>query len=40
MTEIVSLISRHGYLVIVALVFAEAIGLPVPAAARRSSDGL
>ena len=32
MTEIVSLISRHGYLVIVALVFAEAIGLPVPAA--------
>src|ERR1700751_2762627 len=32
MTEIVSLISRHGYLVIAALVFAEAIGLPVPAA--------
>src|ERR1700741_1907386 len=32
MTEIISLISRHGYLVIVALVFAEAIGLPVPAA--------
>jgi membrane protein DedA with SNARE-associated domain len=32
MTEIVSLISRHGYLIIVALVFAEAIGLPVPAA--------
>jgi membrane protein DedA with SNARE-associated domain len=32
MTEIVTLISRHGYLVIVALVFAEAIGLPVPAA--------
>lgn len=32
MTEIVSLISRHGYVVIVALVFAEAIGLPVPAA--------
>src|SRR5215469_12082133 len=32
MTEIVSLISRHGYVVIAAVVFAEAIGLPVPAA--------
>ena len=32
MTEIVSLISHHGYLIIVALVFAEAIGLPFPAA--------
>jgi membrane protein DedA with SNARE-associated domain len=32
MTDLISLISRHGYVVIVGLVFAEAIGLPVPAA--------
>jgi membrane protein DedA with SNARE-associated domain len=32
MSELISLISRHGYLIVSALVFAEAIGLPVPAA--------
>ena len=32
MTELVSLISNHGYAIVVAMVFAEAIGLPVPAA--------
>ncbi|MGC2195848.1 MAG: VTT domain-containing protein [Terriglobales bacterium] len=32
MTDLVSLISRHGYSIVVAAVFAEAIGLPVPAA--------
>ena len=32
MTELVSLISNHGYAIVVAIVFAEAIGLPVPAA--------
>src|ERR1700758_925200 len=39
MSDIVSLISRHGYLVIVALVFAEAIGLPVPAAVALVAAG-
>src|SRR5215469_16374234 len=39
MTEIVSLISRHGYVVIVAVVFAEAIGLPVPAAVALVAAG-
>jgi membrane protein DedA with SNARE-associated domain len=39
MTEIISLISRHGYLVIMALVFAEAIGLPVPAAVALVAAG-
>ena len=32
MTDLVSLISRHGYGIVIAIVFAEAIGLPVPAA--------
>ena len=32
MTDLVSLIARHGYALVAALVFAEAIGLPVPAA--------
>jgi membrane protein DedA with SNARE-associated domain len=32
MTELVSLITKHGYGIVVAIVFAEAVGLPVPAA--------
>lgn len=32
MTDLVSLIAKHGYAVVAAIVFAEAIGLPVPAA--------
>jgi membrane protein DedA with SNARE-associated domain len=32
MTDLISLISRHGYLIVAAIVFAEAVGLPVPAA--------
>src|SRR5499427_8708094 len=32
MSDLISLITRHGYAVVAALVFAEAIGLPVPAA--------
>ena len=32
MTDLVSLISKHGYALVILLVFAEAIGLPVPAA--------
>jgi membrane protein DedA with SNARE-associated domain len=32
MDDVLSLISRHGYLILAALCFAEAIGLPVPAA--------
>jgi membrane protein DedA with SNARE-associated domain len=32
MTDLVSLISKHGYAIVIAIVFAEAIGLPVPAA--------
>lgn len=32
MTDLVSLISKHGYGIVIAIVFAEAIGLPVPAA--------
>ena len=32
MTDWVSLISKHGYGLVIAIVFAEAIGLPVPAA--------
>ena len=32
MSDLISLISRHGYAIVAALVFAEAIGLPVPAA--------
>jgi membrane protein DedA with SNARE-associated domain len=32
MTDLIALISRHGYGIVAAIVFAEAIGLPVPAA--------
>jgi membrane protein DedA with SNARE-associated domain len=32
MTDLLSLISRHGYSLVAAIVFAEAIGLPAPAA--------
>jgi len=32
MTDLISLISRHGYSIVAAVVFAEAIGMPVPAA--------
>jgi membrane protein DedA with SNARE-associated domain len=32
MTGLIALIAKHGYLIVVAIVFAEAIGLPVPAA--------
>jgi membrane protein DedA with SNARE-associated domain len=32
MNHFVTLISKHGYVLVVAIVFAEAIGLPVPAA--------
>jgi membrane protein DedA with SNARE-associated domain len=32
MTDVFSQIARHGYLLVAAIVFAEAIGLPVPAA--------
>jgi len=39
MHDVVSLIGRHGYLVIFAVVFAEAIGLPVPAAIALVAGG-
>ena len=39
MTDLLALISRHGYAVITALVFAEAIGLPVPAAVALVAGG-
>jgi membrane protein DedA with SNARE-associated domain len=32
MSDLIPLISRHGYTIVAALVFAEAIGLPLPAA--------
>src|SRR6266478_1741401 len=32
MTDLISLITRHGYSIVAAIVFAEAIGMPVPAA--------
>jgi membrane protein DedA with SNARE-associated domain len=32
MSDLIPLISRHGYAIVATLVFAEAIGLPVPAA--------
>ena len=32
MSDLTHLIARHGYLVVFAIVFAEAIGLPMPAA--------
>jgi membrane protein DedA with SNARE-associated domain len=39
MTELVSLISRHGYVIIIATVFAESIGLPFPAALSLVTGG-
>lgn len=39
MTDLIELISRHGYLIIVAIVFAESIGLPVPAAVALVAAG-
>src|SRR5215467_13817918 len=39
MHDLVSLIARHGYLVIFIAVFAEAIGLPVPAAVALVAGG-
>jgi membrane protein DedA with SNARE-associated domain len=39
MTEFVSLISNHGYAIVVAIVFAEAVGLPVPAALALAAAG-
>jgi membrane protein DedA with SNARE-associated domain len=39
MTDLISLISRHGYALVAALVFAEAIGLPVPAAVALVAAG-
>jgi membrane protein DedA with SNARE-associated domain len=39
MTDLLSLISRHGYTLVVAIVFAEAIGLPVPAALALAAAG-
>ena len=39
MTDVASLISRHGYTIVVAIVFAEAIGLPVPAAVALVAAG-
>jgi len=39
MTELASLISRHGYIIIAAIVFAESIGLPFPAALSLVTGG-
>src|SRR6201981_387088 len=39
MTELASLISRHGYIIVVAIVFAESIGLPFPAALSLVTGG-
>ena len=39
MNELVSLIMHHGYLLIAAIVFAEAIGMPVPAALALVAGG-
>jgi len=39
MSDFLSLISRHGYLLVSAVVFAEAIGLPVPAALALVAGG-
>src|SRR5215475_7485105 len=39
MSDLISLISQHGYLIVAALVFAEAIGLPVPAALALVAGG-
>jgi len=37
--DLTSLVSRHGYLLVFAIVFAEAIGLPVPAALALVAGG-
>jgi membrane protein DedA with SNARE-associated domain len=39
MTDLISLISRNGYAIVAALVFAEAVGLPVPAAVALVAAG-
>src|SRR5580658_8782176 len=39
MNEFLSLIARHGYIIIFATVLAEAIGLPVPAALALVAGG-
>ncbi len=39
MTDLISLISRHGYGIVAAIVFAEAIGMPVPAALALVAGG-
>jgi membrane protein DedA with SNARE-associated domain len=39
MTDLISLISRHGYVIVASIVFAEAIGLPVPAAVALVAAG-
>src|SRR5437660_3612051 len=39
MTELASLISRHGYIIVAAIVFAESIGLPFPAALSLVTGG-
>jgi membrane protein DedA with SNARE-associated domain len=39
MTDLLSLIARHGYLIIFVIVFAESIGLPLPAAVALVAGG-
>jgi membrane protein DedA with SNARE-associated domain len=39
MTDVATLIARHGYALLFAIVFAEAIGLPVPAAVALIAAG-
>src|SRR5439155_5679391 len=39
MTDIVALVARHGYLLVGVIVFAESIGLPVPAALALIAGG-
>jgi len=39
MTDIVSLVIRHGYVVLAAAVFLEAVGMPVPAALALLASG-
>jgi membrane protein DedA with SNARE-associated domain len=39
MTDLISLVSRHGYSIVAAIVFAEAVGLPVPAALALVASG-
>jgi len=39
MTDLIAQITRHGYFLVTAIVFAEAIGLPVPAALALAAAG-